>query len=67
MESEQGTCEMLITDRVDGPKCGDPATVRYPAMGGGYMRLCVAHGRRFSKSSYCEDWTGTEWVNRKSK
>ncbi len=36
------TCEMLMATYA---RCGAPAAWRYPAMGGGFMHLCVEHGQ----------------------
>lgn len=49
--SEQ-TCEVLSG-------CQKPAVLRYPAMGGGYMHLCAAHGEKHA--SYCERLTPDGW------
>lgn len=47
MAEKQGSCEVLSG-------CDEPAVLRYPAMGGGHMRLCAAHGAPHVK--YCERW-----------
>ena len=52
-EKQQGICELK-------PKCSKPAVLRYPAMGGGYMRLCAEHGAPHAK--YCERWTSEGWA-----
>lgn len=58
---EQGTCEVFIGERgaPGEPQCGAPATLRYPAMGGGYMRLCAEHGAKHA--NYSEWWGGQVW------
>lgn len=60
-DEQQGTCEVFIGERgaAGEPQCGQPATMRYPAMRGGYMRLCSEHGAKHS--AYCERWDGRKW------
>lgn len=53
MTNLKGTtpCEYLLsTDPV--VFCGKVAVRRYPAMGGGFMHLCLAHGKQHE--SYAE-------------
>lgn len=40
-------CEVFV-DRVGEkqPQCGNRAEYEYPAMGGGWMRLCAAHAQK---------------------
>lgn len=57
----QGTCEAI---RGEGPHpleriCDQPAALRYPAMGGGYARLCAKHGE--PHRAHCGEWNGVEW------
>jgi hypothetical protein len=33
--------------------------LRYPARGGGYMRLCDEHGEKHRR--YCGTWDGERW------
>lgn len=58
---QQGTCEVFIGARVapGEAQCKKPATMRYPAMGGGHMRLCSTHGAKHA--AYCERWNGAKW------
>ena len=58
----QGTCEQILGHhpRPGDAVCGDPAQLRYPAMGGGYMHLCEKHGAKHAH--YCERWSGETWV-----
>jgi hypothetical protein len=60
-ENYQGTCEVFVGERgaPGEPQCGRAATMRYPAMRGGYMRLCTEHGAKHA--SYCQRWTGYGW------
>jgi hypothetical protein len=60
--SNPGRCEFYTTGHAipSSPQCGQSAMLRYPAMGGGYMRLCAKHG--VGHEWYCERWTGAEWV-----
>jgi hypothetical protein len=67
MGSERGVCEVIRgegsnpMDRV----CEQPATLRYPAMGGGHMRLCDQHGAkhlRMARALNLERWTDGEWL-----
>jgi hypothetical protein len=60
-DDEQGTCETLVTTRAASGEalqslrfCGKPAALRYPAMGGGFMRMCERHGA--THAGYCERW-----------
>lgn len=55
----QGTCEVL-TGPVALTVCGQVATFRYPAMGGGYMYLCDGHGIKHAQHS--EVWGGDRWI-----
>lgn len=55
---EQGTCEHLAASGF----CGRRAVLRYPAMGGGFMRCCVEHGDKHL--AYCEIWDGEVWQPR---
>lgn len=57
-DNEQGACEVLTGHGES--VCGAPATFRYPAMGGGYMRLCDHHGIKHAKES--EVWGGDRWI-----
>jgi hypothetical protein len=43
-----------------GMGCDEPASLRYPAMEGGYMHLCLDHGAKHAP--YCERWTHRGWV-----
>jgi hypothetical protein len=59
-DNTQGTCETYLgTVGAGQPQCGKPAMLRYPAHGGGYMRMCEAHGRMYAAS--CERWNGETW------
>lgn len=40
--------------------CQQPAVLRYPALGGGYMHLCEEHGAPHAR--YCERWSGARWI-----
>lgn len=53
----QGTCECW-PDR-PGIQCGKPAVFRYPAMGGGYCRLCARHSEKHAED--CGRWDGQRW------
>jgi hypothetical protein len=53
-EVHQGRCEVL-DDRRNSGLCGEPAKYRYPAMGGGFMRMCATHGEKHAR--VCETWT----------
>ncbi len=58
----QGECQIV---RGEGPNpleraCHQPAVLRYPAMGGGYMRLCAEHGEKHRR--YCGEWEGDHWT-----
>ena len=55
-EQTQGRCEV----RMESGPCGQPATVRYPALGGGYMRLCLSHSA--GHEAYSQRWNGIEWL-----
>lgn len=57
--TEQGVCEYGGVTRAE--QCGEPAIYRYPAMGGGFMRLCEHHGRRFLPHGITEQWDGMMW------
>lgn len=54
----QGVCEQLV-QREHPRDCGQPAVWRYPASGGGFMRLCASHGETHRR--YCERWTTEGW------
>lgn len=43
------TCEVVI--EAPAYVCGKRAVMAYPAMGGGYMSLCAAHGKKHK--AYC--------------
>lgn len=58
-DQKQGRCEMLGATPTVDDMCGQPAVYRYPALGGGYMRLCEPHAHRHIR--YCERWSGTAW------
>ena len=60
-DSEQGVCEVFAGEGVDPLRrtCELPAVLRYPAMGGGFMRLCAEHGEKHR--AYCDEWIGNEW------
>jgi len=64
MSDEQGECEVMHGEYPDPMKriCSKPAVLRYPAMGGGHMRLCAEHGAKHE--SYCERWTTVGWQKR---
>jgi hypothetical protein len=57
----RGVCEVI---RGEGPNpldriCEEPAALRYPAMGGGFMRLCARHGAKHR--GYSDVWDGSSW------
>ena len=56
-DAAQGRCELVI--RPPHYACNRLAVLRYPAMGGGYMRLCAEHGEKHAH--YCEEWMGAGW------
>jgi hypothetical protein len=62
-EAEQGLCD-IISGELPHPMqriCQKPAVLRYPAMGGGYMRLCADHGAKHA--AYCERWSEVQgWL-----
>lgn len=62
----QGTCEQLMSERdwPEGHWCGRPATMRYPAMGGGFMHLCDDHGAKHTRivDQFGQRWNGHQWV-----
>lgn len=65
MDAFQGACEMLVSNantKFIQRHCARPATLRYPAAGGGYMRLCETHGQ--PRAEYCERWTEAGWAQR---
>lgn len=61
-DNERGTCEVIDEWLASGGtlKCGYHAVYRYPAQGGGYMRLCDEHGAKHAK--YSERWTPDGWM-----
>jgi hypothetical protein len=61
----RGVCEIVSGAHPDPLRrtCQSPADLRYPAMGGGYMRLCAEHGERHKR--YCERWNGETWEGAK--
>lgn len=62
------TCEVIVSQRAHpgDQQCGQPATMRYPAMGGGWMHLCDGHGFKHTQlvDQYGERWNGKEWQAR---
>lgn len=58
----QGECQVIRGEHPNPLEriCHKPAVLRYPAMGGGYMRLCAEHGEKHKR--YCGVWTGSEWT-----
>lgn len=61
-DREQGTCEVIRGGHSNPLQrvCDRPAELRYPAMGGGYMRLCTEHGA--PHWPYCERWIEGRWI-----
>lgn len=61
-EKEQGECEVVRGEHPDPLTrvCFEPATMRYPAMRGGYMHLCDRHG---AKHARLVDEFGERWIN----
>jgi hypothetical protein len=57
-ETYQGRCEAIVST-LQMRACGRHAVLRYPAMGGGYMRLCAEHGMKHRP--ICERWNGQTW------
>lgn len=66
----QGECEIV---RGEGPRwderiCFRPATMRYPAMGGGFMHLCAEHGEQHARivDKFGERWNAEReaWASR---
>lgn len=61
-------CEVIVSERAHpgDPQCGQPAMMRYPAMGGGYMHLCDVHGAKHARivDQFGERWNGREWQAR---
>jgi hypothetical protein len=57
---DQGVCEVFAAEGPDPLRriCDRPAVLRYPAMGGGWMRLCAEHGAKHQR--YCETWDADE-------
>lgn len=43
--------------------CRQPATMRYPAMSGGFMHLCAEHGEKHGREvdRFGERWIDGEW------
>lgn len=58
----QGVCDIRKGTHPEPLKrvCFNAATLRYPAMWGGYMLLCNVHGEKHR--AYCEAWDGEKWV-----
>ena len=58
---QQGRCDLRAGVMPDPLRhvCDKPATLRYTAMGGGYMLLCTEHGERHR--AYCQKWNGERW------
>lgn len=67
VDRDRGTCEHMMygnpgdVDPDPPTMCGGPARFRYPAMGGGYMRLCTAHGEKHENDHGLEVWTAGGW------
>lgn len=64
--NKQGVCEIV---RGEGPQwferiCEKAATMRYPAMGGGWMHLCAEHGKKHARlvDEFGERWNGSKWA-----
>lgn len=56
-------CEVVIEwgpNNTIAKQCDGPVTYRYPAMGGGYMHLCEAHGAKHA--GYAEHWVDGQWT-----
>lgn len=62
--NERGVaCEVLVGRDLSGEYafCGQSTTMRYRAMGGGFMHLCDDHGG--PHASYCDLWDGERWLS----
>ncbi len=59
--AHQGMCDVVRGEHPHPLErlCDRPAVLRYPALGGGYMRLCAQHGEKHR--AYCAEWLGVEW------